>query len=241
MKVISLSKFAEESRYLELKERKFGGAVEDPESFRKNLDALDRQFHGVLCFVAFHPVTDRAVAEYVVSGTLGQDAGAQVLALFLARNEVRFPRELTAADIDLGVKIEAGSHPVYELLDWAFPAENRPPLPGLIFFDKLSIDILTAVYVPLAGLDSKGVTERCRSLFFLARESLKPSVSLKRLDLDFDLFCNRLDQLNIHYLRTGPATVQGRIYSFINWLDKHRAEILAAIGKAIPAASHGAK
>jgi len=67
----------------------------------------------------------------------------------------------------LGVKIEGAVTPVSEFVDWLFPGENRPVLPGIVFFDRLVADVGTAVYVPLTGLGGQGVTRGAASCFRL--------------------------------------------------------------------------
>jgi len=233
MKVLSLSKLAEEAAYVQAGERKFAGGVRDAEAFRENLAAVDAAFHGVFCFIAFHPATDSAVAAYIEAGTLAEDTGRHVLALFLVATEIRLPRELTKTDLQLGVKIEGAVTPVSEFVDWLFPGENRPVLPGIVFFDRLVADVGTAVYVPLTGLGGQGVTERCRLLFSLAGRSLTASSSVVKVDLDFDSFCRGLDLAAVSYVRVGPTTIRGTAYSLWEWLKKHRSEVVTVIGKAM--------
>ncbi|HTP32556.1 MAG TPA: hypothetical protein VMJ75_10310 [Candidatus Acidoferrales bacterium] len=233
MKVLSLSKLAEEAAYLGTGERRFAGGVGDVKAFRENLAALDSAFHGVFCWIAFHPSTDSAVAAYLEAGTLAEDTGPNVLALFLAAAEIRLPRELTQTDLQLGVTIEGGTSAVAELVSWLFPGDSRPVLPGIVFFDRLAAEVVNAVHVPLTSLDRQGVTERCRLLFSLAERSLATSASVTRVDLDFDEFCRRLDAAGIGYDRVGPATLRRAGYSLWDWVKKHRGEIAAVLGKAL--------
>lgn len=96
MKVISLTKIADEAGYIAERDRHLMGAIQNPRTFEQNFAALDQQHRGGFAFLAFHPVSDKSVREYVADGTLGDDAGTHILAPFLAGEEVTItvPKEI---------------------------------------------------------------------------------------------------------------------------------------------------
>ena len=107
-------------------------------TFEQNFKALDNQHRGAYVFVAFHPVADHCVEEYIDEGTLGGDAGPDILALFLvAHRAPRMPREYKNSDARFGVSLSLKQHPSYDLARRFFPKKTIPQLPGLVFFDRL--------------------------------------------------------------------------------------------------------
>ncbi len=225
---ISFKKLVDEAVYAQTGERRYQGSVTDPTAFFANLDKLTAVFNGMYAFLAFHPGVDKVIPEYVQAGSISSDAGPRILVLFLAAEAFSFPRRVSPQDLGLGVDLDMTSHPAYQFVGWLFPAESRPPLPGLVFFDD-PCNIVEAVYVPLTGLaDLAAVAQRCRRVFIAAEES--HGESDKRPDLD--RFAVALRREKIDYVRSGKRSFKEFMVMTGQWLNDHRAEIASLVSKA---------
>jgi hypothetical protein len=235
MKIVSLDKIVAEAAYLQDDKRRLEGPIRDVSQFRSRLQLVEAQHHGIFSFLAFHYASDRAVADYIIAGSIADDAGPHILALFLTKSGRHGPRSLKSTELDLGVNIASGSHPAYELVRWWFPADPRPTLPGVLFLDGL-VEVGNAVYVSLDDLTVEGVTSRCRKLFRFVEESLRAETPLGKIELDFDAFCRLLNNAAITYLRTGGG-LRRRLDASVKWIEDHREQIACVIRNAAQLAS----
>ncbi len=245
MKILSLEKVAEEAGYITEGARYAAGAVANIRTFEQNFKALDQKHRGAYAFVAFHPAADHSVEEYIADGTLGDDAGPDILALFLIEPIApRMPRELKRADVRFGVTLSLQQHPAYELVRQFFPRKAIPRLPGLVFFDRL-YKPESSIYVLLEGTDKAQLRLQCRTAFEAANRSLrKARTKAKSSRIDFDRLAARLVEINVPYQRAGAKGIKAAAFITGAWLKKNRGKIAAAIPKLIglgtKAASGGA-
>jgi hypothetical protein len=124
----------------------------------------------VTAFLAFHPGTDRPVADYVRSGALSADSGPNVLVLFALDVSASAPVPLGAEAFASWIDFDTCSHPSYDLVRVLFDDGPVPPLPGVVFFQTAGPDA-DAVYVELEGLASPvDVQSRLREVLSLADE-----------------------------------------------------------------------
>jgi len=237
MKVISLTKIADEAGYIAERDRHLMGAIQNPRTFEQNFAALDQQHRGGFAFLAFHPASDESVVQYVADGTLGDDAGAHVLALFLAGEGVTItvPKEIRRSDAQHGVHLSMDTHPAYALANHFFLDEARPRLPGLVFFDALATPT-QAIYVPLDGNEKAQVKLACRTAFDAASRSIRkpedPSLT-KAVQLDFDRLAARLVEQHVNYRRAGEKGLRAAAFYAGAWIKTNAGAIVAAIPKLV--------
>ena len=79
MKIMSLIKLAEESGYIAEEQMHLLGAIQNPRTFEENFATLDEMHKGCYAFLAFHPDADKQVVDYINEGSLGDDAGPNIL------------------------------------------------------------------------------------------------------------------------------------------------------------------
>jgi len=233
MKCLSLIKIAEEAAYLAEGKRYALGPITTPRTFKEALRALDDRHRGVYAFVAFHPVADRLVSEYIDLGTLGDDAGPAIVALFLVTPEApRVPREVHASDLQFGVTLTFEEHPAYDLVRFFFPSESTPRLPGIVFFDRLGA-ARSAIYVLLDAKSKDQVMKLARKAFEAADRCVgrTPGLDDGRLHLDFDRFAAQLLKASLPYYRQGKKGLRAAAYLTGAWLNKNKSAIAAAIPK----------
>jgi hypothetical protein len=229
MKALSLEKVVEGLAYADADQRNLAGSIDYQDRFLENVDRLRLLHSGVFCFLAFHPWTDPSVASYIEAGSLASDAGPDILVLFLSKTAFTMPRTVTGRDLELGVTLDTASHPAYKFVEWLFPADYRPSLPGLVVFDNL-FDVFDSVYVPLPDQSTlESVAQSCRKVFTILesvfRQKKQPA------ELNFDAFCWALDKAGIRYHRTGSHTFLTWVGQVIGWTKKHGGEMIVAVLK----------
>lgn len=234
MKILSLDKMAEEAGYIAENTRYAEAAVTNVRTFEQNYKALDRQHPGAYAFVAFHPAADHPVEEYISDGTLGDDAGPDIIALFMvAPKPPRMPREINRKDAQFGVTLSLEQHPAYELARRFFARKDLPRLPGLVFFDRLCKPG-SSIYVLLEGIDKLQIRLQCRTVFEAANRSLTKALTKRKGSrVDFDRFAARLVELNFPYHRAGKKGLRAAALITGAWIKKNQGAIAAAIPKLI--------
>jgi len=194
-------------------EKHLTGNVTDFNTLTKvaTLKSLDDQHAGVFAFLAFHPVVDRTVSEYVDEGTLPDDSGPKVLVLFTMDQHARWQTKKHLIEIP-GIQIADDEHPAYRMIRLVFSATHSPPLPGLLLFNRF-VGNKSAVYVDLAALSKDQVRQRLRAVFELATQANKPGTSD---------FAARLGTL---LGSRGIAYVKNEAISLPEWLAKAWREL----------------
>lgn len=93
--------------------------------------ALEKEQPGPYLFLAFHPVMDPLICQYVKSGALAADSGEDLFVIFFMQSDALLPTEIT--DETLGGKMETdqGMYPAYELAQGLF-TKQRLNFPGLL-------------------------------------------------------------------------------------------------------------
>lgn len=235
MKIISLNKFAEEAGYIAEGARNFGGAIENPRTFTENFKALDKQHKGVYAFLAFHPSADDSVAQYVGDNSLGDDAGPNILALFLVQPHApRRPRPVKPEDLRFGVALSTTEHPAYELARRFFSGKTPPRLPGIVFFDRLSKKG-SSLYVLIQASDKSQVRSQCRKAFEAANRSMTTAKKTPRVD--FDRLAARLLEADLSYRRQGRKGIRAAAFITTAWMKKNGGAIAVAIPKFLEVAA----
>jgi hypothetical protein len=192
-----------------------------------NLIALEQSFPAIFAFLAFHPVADAAVADYVKEDTLGSDSGTKILVLFTLDAVVRTSGpQLTAA----GVQIDSGVHPAYEMVRTLFAPKPPPPLPGIIFISTFSGDG-PAVYVQLDGLaDAAAVRGRLRTVFAMAEKAFGPDENREKFA---GSFAAALQKAQIPHSQSGRTSIREWLVRSVQFAAKYRSDLIAIIG-ALP-------
>lgn len=236
MKILSIIKLAQEAGYIKEGTRNLLGAIENARSFEENFAALDQLHRGAYAFFAFHPISDPQVAEYIGEGSLGDDAGPHILALFLnASSPPQTPRTLQPGDALFGVSVSREEHPAYEFVSQFFPKEARPRLPGLVIFDRL-FKPDHSIYIPLDGQDKAHIKVDCRAIFELVNRSAATIVDERNKyvwRLDFDRLAAHLVELDVPYWRTGEKGIRAAAFIAGIWIKKNASAIVAAIPKLV--------
>ena len=236
MKILSLLRLAEDAGYLAEGKRNLLGPIQNSRTFEQNLAALDQSHSGAYAFIAFHPVADKVVAEYIREGTLGDDAGRNILALFLQGDNVpQEPRAMFPGDAVFGVNLSLEEHPAYTLANKFFPGATRPQFPGIVFFNRL-FKPADSIYVVLDGTGKDQIRVQCRTVFDAANQSAekpKKNGDAKSWRIDLDRFAGRLFELGMPYRRAGKKGVRSVAYIVGTWIKKNAGSIVVAIPKLV--------
>jgi hypothetical protein len=236
MKILSLLRLAKDAGYIAEGKRNQLGAIQNSRTFEQSLAALDQEHCGAYAFVAFHPVADKDVVEYITDGSLGDDAGSHILALFLQGDKMpQEPREVQPSDPLFGVNLSVEEHPAYALANKFFPAAVRPQLPGIVFLNRL-FDPASSIYVVLEGSDKQQLRAQCRAVFDAANQSAektKASDDATLWQIDLDRFAGRLFDLGVPYRRAGKKGVRAAAFIATVWLKNNIGSIVVAIPKLV--------
>ncbi|MDQ3839874.1 MAG: hypothetical protein M3297_11465 [Thermoproteota archaeon] len=189
---------------------------------------LEEQHHGPFAFLAFHPVADKPIVDYVQQGTLSSDS-RNIMTLFTLDKEARVATQLDKKSlIGVGVDFDTSSHRAYDLVQALFENQAAPPLPGIAFFARFTIES-DVVYASLQGL--KEVTEvsnRLRKLFSLADQAWRTSQAKGR---DFaDDLAVLLEQEKLPFIRTGQTSLRQWLIRAYRLVLEHGSDIVSAIG-----------
>jgi hypothetical protein len=203
------------------------GAIRDLDGLfqPENLACLP-QFVDVLCFLAFHPRGDGAVADYVRSGTLPDDSGARTLVMFTLDEPAPVVVHVGPDSMRSWAEVTVGTHPVYQAMRALYPDRQVPPLPGLVLFDDLAHGART-IYIPLDHLASERDVRTClRQVFSLVDHVVANSAPGRFLDeMGYALRKNELA-----FQRTDRTPVREWLLRAIQFARRHRGDIVSAIG-----------
>lgn len=229
-KALSLSKLIDEAAYLQDEHTKnLSGSITDIENLERNAAALESLHRGLFAFIAFHPRADAAVVEYVEKGSIASDSGSNILVLFFSTTEMRFPRNITPNDLNIGVTLDTDVHPAYQFAERLFPTGVKPKLPGLVFFDHV-FNVVDAVYVPILKQSTAiEVGAFCRSVFVLADAVVKSNKLLERAS--FDELSTVFKAKGIEYSRTGQASLGEWLITAYDFAKKYGGTIVSVISK----------
>ncbi|TDQ00565.1 hypothetical protein [Labedaea rhizosphaerae] len=204
-----------------------GGNISDLDNLfdPANLACLN-EFADALCFLAFHPTADRALADYVRSGTLPDDSGPRTLVMFTLDQPVPGAVRVGSDSMRVWAEITAGVHPAYEAVRALYAGQPAPPLPGLVLFDDLAHGERT-IYLPLASLTSEqDVRAHLRQVFSLVDHVVAGAKPGRFLD---DLgYALRKHGLAFH--RTGRTPVREWLLRVVQLARKHRGDVVSVIG-----------
>lgn len=185
-----------------------------------------REFGRVCCFLAFHPTGDPPVAEYLRSGTLPDDSGPDVLALFTLDEPAPIAVPVGQGSFTSWAEIGVGAHPAYRLVRSLFEDKRVPPLPGLIVFEDFVTDT-DGLYIPLGGLDDEHALRlHLRQLFSdigHAGRHAKPGKLLRDLGV-------RLRQRGIDHERTGRKPMREWLLQGFQLTRDNYGDIVSTIG-----------
>jgi hypothetical protein len=194
-----------------------------PESLRLLAD----QSPGILAYLAFHPVADAPVAEYIKNGSLASDSGRRILVLFTTdKSDFTLGFEAGSALSIPGVTVESGIHPSYEMIRLLFEPDPSPPLPGIAFFKSFAAGS-EAVYVSMADLENPlEVTKRMRAVFSLVTEVGYPAPAEKFADR----VSTALQKQRLPYARSGSKSLAEWFVRGYQFIYDHSSDIVAVAG-----------
>jgi hypothetical protein len=158
-----------ESAVADRSAQNLGGYVKDFDVLftRSNVECLEAMHEGVFAFFAFHPQLDTAIADYLRLGSLADDTGQHVFALFTLDMPANTPIHLATASSPWLSLTSPSASPV-TLIRNLFPTGALPTLPSVVFLERLSITA-NPVAVSLAGLTTPAdVRTRCARVCDLA-------------------------------------------------------------------------
>ncbi len=181
----------------------------------------------VFAFLAFHPAADAGVSDYVRSGTLADDSGPDVLALFTLDAPASTPTPVGDQSFASWLHIDTGTHPAYRMVRELFAEASVPPLPGLLFFYADWASKTGAVYVPLDGAAAEAdVRTLARQVFAVAAKVADPADSRKALDR----LCVALSKERIDYRKTRRASMKEWLITGFRFAAEHNGDIAGAVG-----------
>ncbi|MFJ1707463.1 hypothetical protein [Kitasatospora sp. NPDC088346] len=225
MLTLSLATILEEA----LSEHKnLTGNISDIEELLKpeNL-ARVQELAKVFAFLAFHPAADAGVCDYVRSGTLADDSGPDVLALFNLEAPAPTPTPVGDQAFAAWLQVDSGTHPSYRMVHDLFAEASVPPLPGLLFFYADWASKTGAVYVPLGGAEAEAdVRTLARQVFAMAAKVADPADSRKALDR----LCVALSKERIDYRKTRRASMKEWLITSFRFVTEHGGDIVSAVG-----------
>jgi hypothetical protein len=233
MKIMSLGALAREIAYAHEGKRNLEGAIRDASLFVGNLAELQKRHRGAFAYMAFRPESDPGVAEYILGGSAGDDAGSAILVLFLSPDSANLAREVNARDMAFGMTLKREKHPAYRLAARFFPRGHLPRFPGIVFFDKL-VGTDSSIYVCLDGASAAEVRTKIRTAFEAARASIGAAeANSSSRDMDFDRFAAKLFAANLAYFRAGDKGLRSAAFIFGAWVKVNGKSIVFAIPKLL--------
>jgi len=213
----------------EIQFRHASGAITNPSGAfdHANLQALETTHKGVFAFLAFHPKTDEIIATYTRSGSLGSDAGREILALFFADESVRTPKLVTEQRTASWLKIERIPEPAYLFTESFFGGVRTPVFPGIIFFEGFAVEV-EPVYVPIPKCD--GLAECaafCRSLFSTVRDAVQAG---RTRNTEFaQVLCEKLAVDQVEYMRCSRRSMSEWLIYAYQLGKKHFSKLVGLV------------
>lgn len=230
MIILPLSTLIEESNAI-LGIKNFTGNVMSYESLfnEDNIKKLEEYHQGVFAFLAFHPTRDEAVVDYIKQETLTSDSGPTILVMFICHDNRKFARKISKTDLEGWIEIDQELHPSYEVIRKIFLPNQVPPIPGIVFFERLSA-ISKPVYVTLGDCkEGSEVGLRLGKVF-----SFADAVYRNDNRDDFPItFSEALLKEKIEYFRPGPLSVAEWLIQTYRNVMHYKSEIMTAIGFAV--------
>ena len=227
MLVISLRSLIQEAT-ASADEQHLSGHIRDPEAlFRSDsMQALEDRHSGPFGFLAFDPHADKAIADYLLQGTLAVDSGEQLLILFIT-SEATSAVSLTRYSLCEWLEVEKAEQPAYELVRNLFQSKQVPPLPGVAFFASLQ-GKREVIYAGLAEFaDAPAVRARLRSLFSQADHAWSSASSQR--DAFISKLAVALMRSNIAFERTGRISMHEWFVSAYKFLGRHKADLVSIV------------
>lgn len=235
MKMISLAQLAAEAAYTADGNRNLSGKLVYTEDLEAAFHKFDSLTQCMYVFLAFHPKSDAAMSQYILEDSVSDDAGPNLMALFLSPDQVSLPRAIRRSDLLFGVEVKREEHPAYKLARSFYPTDALPKFPGLIFFDSLSAPT-HSVYVAVGGDSAASFRTACRRVFEAANKCFvfpDPTVEDRKPDFDFDRFAAELYDLDITYHRTDTVGARAATLLVGVWIKKHAKAIISVIPKLV--------
>jgi hypothetical protein len=191
------------------------------------LQALEDSFAGVFAYLAFFPVADAAVTEYVKSGTLASDSGPSVLVLFNLDQQARWPTALPESAFDSWLQVDAQEHPSYPIARALFAPKAAPPLPLLVLFDSWTREA-NVVAVGLSDLSTATeARERMRTVFSIVQTATAKGPATGKT---MDDIARKLAARRIEYDRSAGLSVRERLWKVSHFVGDHLSDLVAVVG-----------
>jgi hypothetical protein len=234
MKVISLASLIESSVHDTRSSGtiSFENAAGQIQDFDKllnpqSLAALSQQHNGPFALLAYHPIGDAIIADYLAQGTLASDSGIRVLVLFVVNRKATWPTTISRTMLSGTVRIETGTEQSADLVQRLFKDGGCPLLPGLMFFERFAIT--EPVFVELHGLKTPDeVRASIRKFCSWADHAYSTGkTSGATFASEFGL---ALARENVSYHRTEPKCLYEWIHSGFHTLMKYKQDLVTMIG-----------
>ncbi|MBF6180815.1 hypothetical protein [Nocardia otitidiscaviarum] len=174
----------------------------------ENLARLRRDYSTV-CFLAFDPVADRPVADYVQGCTLADDSGPDILVMFTWHQPAPIVVPVSGSVTGGWGEIQRGVNPSYELLRTLFVGGRRVPRPpGLVVFGDFA-ESTDGVFLPLPQENPDAVRSHLRTVFADIEEMAQHTKPRKFLDA-----------LGVHWTQAGLEYERTNARPIREWLLK---------------------
>lgn len=217
--------------------KKASGEITDPEALLSGdaLARLDARHAGVYAVLLFDPLADGAVAAYVSTGSLANDCGEQVLALYERLPRPRLSR--AAADAVPGLGPVQSENVMLSFGRSQFP-DSALELPGIMVVDRLASPG-ACVYIHLAAGSLEEVTIQVRKAMAMIAKALRE----RPADAAFDQVLGvQLAKEGTSYLRADGKSLKEHFCRLLRLLWASRRDLAALVpfvGKAFADRSAG--
>ncbi|MFF7701396.1 hypothetical protein [Streptomyces lydicus] len=204
-----------------------GNIIDIEELLKPENLARMQELAKVFAFLAFHPAADAAMTDYVRSGTLADDSGPDVLALFTLDTPAPTPVPVGDQTFASWLHVEAGAHPAYRMVRELFSETSVPPLPGVLLFYADWASETGAVYVPIDDAATQHeVRTLARRVFAVAAETADPADVPKAQDR----LCVALRKEHVDYRKTRRTSLREWLIMSYQVAAEHSGDIVSAVG-----------
>lgn len=199
--------------------KNLGGEVRDVDSLLSSgaLAKMDAQHRGIYALFVFDPV-DTNVTAYLTSGSLANDTGKHVLALY-QRVSRTAPGASPAAIVEI-----AQEDAMVSFARALFPRQHLA-LPGLVFAERLA-QPKDCIYVPLKGKNQAAITQSVREIVAAAVDAALNPTAETSFAQSAGL---KLARTGHAYVRSEGASLEEGFTKLLRMLWANRSDLIALI------------
>src|SRR6266496_1582466 len=204
-------------------EKRYSGNIADRLDVLFSQDHLEQLESHFDCFgiLAFDPVADRAIVDYLNAGTLPSDSGPRLLVIWSSSESAPAPLPLDSLD---WIDIERRDLVAQELIRQLFAPKPPPALPGIAFVQRISGGD-EPIYFPLMNMaDEKQIRSFLRRVFEI--------VNAAPLD-DGKAFVNHLaykaELARMNFRRAGASSSKQWLLRTLRFAKEHASDLISAI------------